>query len=108
MTHLKDKPFALIDPLMLRYQRIWVIGKVPSESLPAGTTMRSESVLLERTFSMTATRRFRDLEPLPLRAVLAEGWRGPHLHRSKLRARLDPRRAAQLAGKYAGLRWPGT
>jgi glycosyltransferase involved in cell wall biosynthesis len=55
-----------------------------------------------------ATRRFRELEPLSLRAVIAEWWRGPHLHRSKLRARLDPRRAAQLAGKYVGLRWPGT
>jgi rhamnosyltransferase len=66
-----------------------------------------------RTFArargnLAATSRFRDLEPLPLRTVLAEWWRGPHLHRSKLRARLDPRRMAQLAGKYAGLRWPGT
>lgn len=55
-----------------------------------------------------ATRRFRELEPLSLRAVIAEWWLGPHLHRSKLRARLDPRRMAQLAGKYAGLRWPRT
>lgn len=55
-----------------------------------------------------ATRQFRELEPLSLGAVVAEWWRGPHLHRSNLRARLDPRRAAQLAGKYAGLRWPGT
>jgi rhamnosyltransferase len=66
-----------------------------------------------RTFArargnLAATRRFRDLEPLPLRAVLTEWWRGPHLHRSTLRARLDPRRVAQLAGKYVGLKWPGT
>jgi glycosyltransferase involved in cell wall biosynthesis len=54
-----------------------------------------------------ATRRFREVDPLPLRAVIAEWWSGPHLHRSNLRARLDPRRMAQLAGKYAGLRWPG-
>lgn len=65
-----------------------------------------------RTFARTrgnraATRRFRELEPLSLRAVIGEWWRGPHLHRSNLRARLDPRRAAQLAGKYAGLKWPG-
>lgn len=46
---------------------------------------------------------FRDVEPLPLRGALAEWWRGPHLHRSDLRARLDPRRMASLAGKYVGL-----
>jgi rhamnosyltransferase len=65
-----------------------------------------------RTFARTrgnlaATRRFRDLEPLRLPDVIAEWWRGPHMHRSNLRARLDPRRLAQLAGKYAGLKWPG-
>ena len=65
-----------------------------------------------RTFArargnLAATRRFRELQPLPLSAVAAEWWHGPHLHRSKLRARLDPRRMAQLAGKYVGLRWPG-
>jgi len=37
---------------------------------------------------------------------MTEWWDGPHLHRSNLRARLDPRRAAALAGKYAGMRWP--
>jgi hypothetical protein len=31
-------------------------------------------------------------------------WRGPHAHRSPLRARLDPRRAAMVAGKWAALR----
>jgi rhamnosyltransferase len=66
-----------------------------------------------RTFArargnLAATRRFRELEPMPLGTILAEWWRGPHLHRSNLRARLDPRRVAQLAGKYAGLRWPRT
>ena len=66
-----------------------------------------------RTFTrargnLAATTRFRGLDPSPLRAVAAEWWQGPHLHRSNLRARLDPRRMAALAGKYAGLRWPGT
>jgi rhamnosyltransferase len=65
-----------------------------------------------RTFArargnLAATRRFRDVAPLPLKTVIAEWWQGPHLHRSDARARLDPRRIAQLAGKYAGLRWPG-
>jgi rhamnosyltransferase len=64
-----------------------------------------------RTFArargnLSATRGFRELDPLPLRSVVAEWWNGPHLHRSNWRARLDPRRVAQLAGKYAGLRWP--
>lgn len=55
-----------------------------------------------------AQRSFRgDVGPLGLRAVVAEWWRGPHAHRSRARARLDPRRAALLAGKYAGLRWGG-
>lgn len=49
--------------------------------------------------------RFREAKALPLRAVLREWWLGPHLHRSNLRARLDPRRLAALAGKYAGTRW---
>lgn len=43
-----------------------------------------------------------------LEAVRARGveplWCGPHAHRSALRARLDPRRAAMLAGKWAALR----
>lgn len=66
-----------------------------------------------RTFArarrnLAATSRFREVDPLTLPAVLAEWWSGPHLHRSNARARLDPRRLAQLAGKYAGLRWPGS
>ena len=47
---------------------------------------------------------FHPVEPLPLRGVVAEWWKGPHLHRSNLRARLDPRRIASMAGKYVGLR----
>jgi len=58
-----------------------------------------------RRAEAAAVRQFREVDPLPLRSVLAEWWVGPHLHRSNLRARLDPRRLAGLAGKYAGLRW---
>lgn len=59
-----------------------------------------------RRAEAAAVRQFREVDPLPLRPVLSEWWRGPHLHRSNLRARLDPRRLAALAGRYAGLRWP--
>lgn len=58
-----------------------------------------------RRAEAAAVRQFREVDPLPLRSVLSEWWLGPHLHRSNLRARLDPRRMAGLAGKYAGLRW---
>lgn len=56
---------------------------------------------------VAAVRGFRDLDALPLHAVLEEWWRGPHAHRSSMRARIDPRRIALLAGKYAGLRARG-
>jgi len=41
---------------------------------------------------------------VPARAAMREWWLGPHAHTSPLRARLDPRRAAMLAGKWAALR----
>jgi rhamnosyltransferase len=63
-------------------------------------------IFRRRRAEAAAVHRFREVEPLPLSAVLGEWWRGPHLHRSDLRARLDPRRMAALAGKYVGLRWP--
>jgi len=47
---------------------------------------------------------FLDLPPYRARDALAEWWRGPHWHRSNLRARLDPRRMARLAGKWRGRR----
>lgn len=59
-----------------------------------------------RRAEAAAVRQFREIDAVPLRPVLSEWWRGPHLHRSNLRARLDPRRIAALAGRYAGLRWP--
>jgi mannosyltransferase len=57
----RDKPFTLIEPLMLRYERIWVVGQVPSENLPAGTALRAESFVLKRDFSLVAARRFRGM-----------------------------------------------
>ena len=51
-----------------------------------------------------ATRAFRPVQQVPAGAALLEWWRGPHAHASALRARLDPRRAAMLAGKWAALR----
>jgi glycosyltransferase involved in cell wall biosynthesis len=59
-----------------------------------------------RRTEAAAVHSFREVDPLPLGAVLSEWWRGPHLHRSNLRARLDPQRMAALAGRYTGLRWP--
>jgi glycosyltransferase involved in cell wall biosynthesis len=51
-----------------------------------------------------ATRVFRPVPRVHARDVVGEWWRGPHAHRSAWRARLDPRRAAKLAGKWAALR----
>jgi rhamnosyltransferase len=51
-----------------------------------------------------ATRSFRPVPRVPVRAAMREWWLGPHAHASPLRARLDPRRAAMLAGKWAALR----
>jgi rhamnosyltransferase len=86
----------------------WLVRLDPA--LAVQHSHADEGVL--RTFArargnVAATRSFREVDPLPLRAVIAEWWRGPHLHRSDARARLDPRRMAQLSGKYIGLRWTG-
>jgi rhamnosyltransferase len=52
----------------------------------------------------SATRVFRPVPRVDARTVVGEWWRGPHAHRSDWRARLDPRRAAKLAGKWTALR----
>jgi rhamnosyltransferase len=52
-----------------------------------------------RGFSM-----FLDLEPYGARDALREWWSDQGHHRSRARARLDPRRAARLAGKWRGRR----
>ena len=51
-----------------------------------------------------ATRSFRPVPRVGLRDVATEWLRGPHAHRSTVRALLDPRRAAMLAGKWRALR----
>jgi mannosyltransferase len=55
-----DKPFTAVRPLMLTYQRIWVIGSRPSASLPAGP-VRDESTLLLRDFSRSVERGYRGM-----------------------------------------------
>ncbi len=52
-----------------------------------------------RGFSM-----FLDLPPYRARDALAEWWGDQGWHRSRARARLDPRRLARLAGKWWGRR----
>lgn len=52
-----------------------------------------------RGFSM-----FLDLPPYGVRDAVAEWWTDRGWYRSRARARLDPRRIARLAGKWAGRR----
>ncbi len=47
---------------------------------------------------------FLDLPPYRVRDLAAEWWREQGWHASRARARLSPRRAARLAGKWWGLR----
>jgi hypothetical protein len=47
---------------------------------------------------------FLDLPPYGLRDLAGEWWGDQGWHRSRARARLDPRRAARLLGKYRGRR----
>ena len=49
---------------------------------------------------------FLDLPPYGARAAAGEWWGEQGWHRSPLRARLDPRRAARVAGTWAGRRGP--
>jgi mannosyltransferase len=55
-----DKPIAVVRPLMLTYQRIWVVGSRPSASLPAGP-VRDESTVLLRDFSRSVERGYRGM-----------------------------------------------
>ncbi len=56
----RDKQFPAVHPLMLDYQRIWVIGHVPSLRLPDGL-LRSESAVLQQNFRQVAERRFKGI-----------------------------------------------
>jgi len=55
-----DKPFPAVHPLMLDYQRIWVIGHAPSPQLPAGL-LRAESAVLQQNFRQVAEQRFKGI-----------------------------------------------
>jgi mannosyltransferase len=55
-----DKPFRLVEPLMLARQRIWVIGRQPSPHL-ATSAFRAESIVLEDHFSLILKRTFRGM-----------------------------------------------
>jgi mannosyltransferase len=54
-----DKPLPQISALMLSYQRIWVIGRSPSDHL-AGVT-RQEGAELRRQFRLAAHQHFRGM-----------------------------------------------
>jgi mannosyltransferase len=56
----RDKPFSQIRPLIAGYQRIWVIGKAPSATLPPGTFQQESGVLLQR-FSLVQQRHFKGI-----------------------------------------------
>jgi mannosyltransferase len=55
-----DKPFRVVEPLMLARQRIWVIGRQPSPHL-ATPMFRAESIVLENNFSLILKRLFRGM-----------------------------------------------
>jgi mannosyltransferase len=54
-----DKPFGLVRPLMLGYQRIWVIGMRPAARL-AGLPGQ-ESAVLAQHFSLASSQRYRGI-----------------------------------------------
>jgi len=55
-----DKSFAATLPLMLRYQRIWVIGTPPSANLRA-SLLREESLALEQHFTQIDIQAFKGM-----------------------------------------------
>jgi mannosyltransferase len=56
----RDKTFPAVHPLMLEYQRIWVIGQVPSPRLRE-PLLRAESVVLKQRFRLVAERHFHNI-----------------------------------------------
>nr|MDQ2876369.1 hypothetical protein [Actinomycetota bacterium] len=52
-----NQPFSVVRPLMLRYQRIWVVGQAPQLARPPGL-MRSESQELRQNYTQAARVRF--------------------------------------------------
>jgi mannosyltransferase len=55
-----NKTFAATRPLMLRYGRIWVMGKMPSASMVA-PLLRNESLVLLSHFSLVVERHYRGI-----------------------------------------------
>jgi mannosyltransferase len=55
-----DKTYAQTLPLMLGYQRIWVVGDLPSARLPTAL-LRNESVTLARQFTLADVQHFRGI-----------------------------------------------
>jgi mannosyltransferase len=55
-----DKPWPAIHPLMLAHRRIWVIGYLPSPTLPAGE-MRQESQVLLQDFTRAELRGYKGM-----------------------------------------------
>ena len=55
-----NKPMTAIRPLMLSHQRIWVIGYLPSPSLPAGT-LRQESLVLKDDLTPVAAHSYKGI-----------------------------------------------
>jgi mannosyltransferase len=53
-----DKPFSVVGPLMLTYQRIWVVGRAPSADV-SSAAIRAEGELLMRRFTLVAERHFK-------------------------------------------------
>lgn len=56
-----DKHFPAVHPLMLGYQRIWVIGHVPSPRLP-DPLLKAESAVLRQQFRLITERHFHGIE----------------------------------------------
>jgi mannosyltransferase len=55
-----DKPFAVVRPIMLTYQRIWVVGRAPSARV-ASPSIRGEGELLISDYKLAAERKFRGM-----------------------------------------------
>lgn len=55
-----DKPFSVVGPLMLRYQRIWVFGRAPSAHV-SNSAIRDEGELLMSRYRLTAERHFKGI-----------------------------------------------
>jgi hypothetical protein len=53
-----DKPFSAVGPLMLTYQRIWVVGRAPSVQV-SSPAIKAEGELLMHRFTLIAERHFK-------------------------------------------------